>query len=48
MPDQPTEKEPSAFEKMRALAAQVVSTPKSEVDKRDKEWRAKKDAKRKA
>jgi len=48
MPENAAKPEPSPFEKMRELAQQVVSTPKSEVDKRDKEWRAKKDAKKKA
>jgi hypothetical protein len=37
--------EPSAFDQMRNLARQVVSTPKSEVNRREKEWRAKKAAK---
>lgn len=31
--------EPTPFEKMRDLAAKVVSVPKSEMDRREAEWR---------
>lgn len=41
------ERELSPFEKMRQLAAKVVSTPKDEVDRRQEEWRKDRD-KRKA
>jgi hypothetical protein len=33
------EPEPSPFERMKALAAKVISTPKAEIDRREKEWR---------
>ncbi|HEY8900684.1 MAG TPA: hypothetical protein VIM61_09760 [Chthoniobacterales bacterium] len=31
--------EPTPFEKMAALASKVIAVPKSEVDKREAEWR---------
>lgn len=40
--------EPSPFEKMRALATQALSVPKSEVDKREQQWREERDKKRRA
>lgn len=30
---------PTPFERMQALAMRVLSVPKSEVDKREEEWR---------
>ena len=38
--------EPSPFERIKSLGAQVVSVPKSEVAEREKEWRAKKNEKK--
>ena len=36
----PSEKpEPTPFEHMQSLATRVMSVPKSEVDKREEEWR---------
>ena len=36
----PAEKtEPTPFEKMAALASQVLSVPKTEVDRREQEWK---------
>ncbi len=37
----PTEPEPTPFERMVALAKNVLSVPKTEIDKRDKKWHAK-------
>jgi hypothetical protein len=34
-----TKPEPTPFEKMRALAATVVSVPKAAIEKREAEWR---------
>lgn len=31
--------EPTPFERMQALASQVLSVPKAEVDRREKQWR---------
>ena len=31
--------EPTPFERMQALATRVLAMPKSEVDKREEEWR---------
>lgn len=36
--------DPKAFERFRKLAKKVVSVPKSEIDKRSKEWREARDA----
>ena len=39
----PTDKpEPTPYERMQTLAARVLSVPKSEVDKREQEWRKEK------
>jgi hypothetical protein len=36
----PIEKpEPTPYERMQALASKVMAVPKSEVDKREQEWR---------
>jgi hypothetical protein len=36
--------DPKAFERFRRLAKKVVSVPKSEVDRRAKEWREAREA----
>jgi hypothetical protein len=36
--------DPKAFERFRKLAKKVVSVPKSEVDKRAKEWKEAREA----
>ena len=43
-----TQAEPHPFQRMKALAAQIVATPKAEVDRREKEWRKKREKKAKA
>lgn len=40
--------EPHPFQRMKALAAQIIATPKAEVDRREKEWRKAKEKKAKA
>lgn len=37
--------DPKAFERFRKLAKKVVNVPKSEVDRRAKEWRESREAK---
>ncbi len=40
MSDGPTEKpEPTPFEKFQELTKKVIAVPKSEVDKREAEWK---------
>ena len=41
MPDE-TKPTNEAFERFRALAQKVVTTPKAVVDRREKEWKARK------
>jgi hypothetical protein len=36
---QPEGRELTPFEKMRELAAKVITAPKSEVDRRQEEWK---------
>ena len=36
--------DPKAFERFRRLAKKVVSVPKSEIDKRAKDWKEARDA----
>jgi hypothetical protein len=38
--------EPTPFERMRALAMRVLSVPKSEVDKRERQWKKDRAAKK--
>jgi hypothetical protein len=40
MPRSPENEAPGPFERMEKLAKQVMSVPKSELDKREREWRA--------
>lgn len=35
----PTPQEPAPFEKLRALTRQVLSVPKSEIDRREAAWK---------
>jgi len=37
--------DPKAFERFRQLAKKVVSVPKSEIDRRAKEWKESREAK---
>jgi hypothetical protein len=47
MSEKPSSKpEPSPFDKMRMLAKQVVNTPKSVADERDREWKRKQSERR--
>ena len=39
--------EPTPFERMKALAMRVMSVPKSEIDRREQEWKKRRQAKRK-
>jgi hypothetical protein len=40
--------DPKAFERFRKLAKKVVSVPKSEIDRRAKEWKEAREAKTEA
>jgi len=39
-------REPTPFERMQALATQVMSVPKEEIDRREQQWRKDRDAKK--
>jgi hypothetical protein len=44
----PTDKpEPTPYERMQALATRVLSVPKADVDKREREWKRERAEKRK-
>jgi hypothetical protein len=38
MPDEPRQKQPTQFEKFLAFTKKVVSVPKVEIDRREKEY----------
>lgn len=42
----PAPKEPTPFEKFKAVAAQLVSVPRAELEKRELAWKKKQAAKR--
>lgn len=44
----PQELEPSPFEKMKALAAKVLTVSKEEVQKRERDWREERSEKKRA
>lgn len=44
MSDEEESEESASFKRFRKLAKQVVSVPKSEIDKRAEEWRAAREA----
>lgn len=46
METQPTKPTNEAFERFRAFAKKVVTTPKAVVDRREKEWKARKAARK--
>lgn len=40
----PAKAEPEPFIRMRALVAKVIATPKTEIDRQEKDWRKEREA----